>query len=273
MLKTVQFKTETIAQQLKMAKEETERAHSELSKKVEEHSKDRREKHAELAQLRSSLDAVTHEKDQVQNTLRSLQSSHTSQGHQLSQALQKVQDLTGQLADQEAKYSSEAANLRRLVRMLEERETQAKLLVENIEKDWEGEEAQAAAREQKLREQLSEEQMKVDSLEKQLENLQLVIDRMSTGELPLPPSGDSQLAPIDIDDNALVLRSFSPGLAMINRMQKSGKTFTEVYADYVHLQEELKKRNIEYDRMNRTLSEVLAQIEERVCGLHTLYFI
>ena len=131
----------------------------------------------------------------------------------------------------------------------------------------------AAAREQELRDQLQQEQQKVDSLEKQLENLQLVIDRISSGELPLPPPGDHHTSRIDVDDDTSLLRSFSPGLAMINRMQKSGKTFTEVYADYVHLQEELKKRNIEYDRMNRTLSEVLAQIEERVCSRirHILY--
>ncbi len=56
----------------------------------------------------------------------------------------------------------------------------------------------------------------------------------------------------------------SPTVAMASRSQRSGKTFTEVYADYVRLQEEYAKKSAEYDHMDRTLSSVLAQIEERV---------
>ena len=51
---------------------------------------------------------------------------------------------------------------------------------------------------------------------------------------------------------------------MINRMQKSGKTFTEVYADYVRMQSELSMKTSEIDRLDRTLAEVLAELEERV---------
>lgn len=56
----------------------------------------------------------------------------------------------------------------------------------------------------------------------------------------------------------------SPTVAMASRSQRSGKTFTEVYADYVRLQEDYARKSAEYDHMDRTLSAVLAQIEERV---------
>lgn len=45
----------------------------------------------------------------------------------------------------------------------------------------------------------------------------------------------------------------SPTVAMASRVQRSGKTFTEVYADYVQLQEEYTKKCAEYDHMDRTL--------------------
>jgi len=45
----------------------------------------------------------------------------------------------------------------------------------------------------------------------------------------------------------------SPTVAMVNRSQKSGKTFTEVYTDYIRLQDELAKKSAEYDHMDRTL--------------------
>ena len=55
-----------------------------------------------------------------------------------------------------------------------------------------------------------------------------------------------------------------------HKMQKSGKTFTEVYADFVRLQDEFAQKCAEYDHMDRTLTAVLAQIEERASHLSTI---
>ena len=56
----------------------------------------------------------------------------------------------------------------------------------------------------------------------------------------------------------------SPTIAIASKVQRSGKTFTEVYSEYVRLQEEFEQKSIEYDQMERTLASVLAQIQERV---------
>lgn len=208
-------------------------------------------------QLQSELDAVKQTHNQTLSTLRTIQSSHNSQSQQLSQALQKVHDLTSQLADQEAKYSSEATNLRRLVQMMEEREDQAKELVSGIERDWEGLGEKAAASEQKLRDALEEEQRRSKELEEDLEDLRAVLERVNSGELPVP-SGTSP----NVSSESLF--GFSPGISMINRMQKSGKTFTEVYADYVRMQGELANKTRELEGLDRTLADVLARLEESV---------
>ncbi len=165
-----------------------------------------------------------------------------------------MQDLTSQLADQEAKYSSEAANLRRLNQMMEERDTKGKAIVEGIEKDWEGLGAKAAARELKLRQALEAEEERSAGLESQLEDMKLVVDRINRGELPMPHHAGTPGS----------LQDLSTGLAMINRMQKTGKTFTEVYADYVRLQDEFVKKTIENERLDQALNNIMAEIEERV---------
>lgn len=59
------------------------------------------------------------------------------------------------------------------------------------------------------------------------------------------------------------MMGLSPTVAMASRAQRSGKTFTEVYAEHVKLQEEYARKSAEYDHMDRTLQAVLAQIEER----------
>ncbi|KAH9892020.1 hypothetical protein C8Q73DRAFT_650419 [Cubamyces lactineus] len=55
----------------------------------------------------------------------------------------------------------------------------------------------------------------------------------------------------------------SPTVAMASRAQRGGKSFMEVYSDYIKLQEDFARKRAEYDHMDRTLSAVLAQIEER----------
>ena len=220
----------------------------------------RRDKHTEIVKLQSELDTLKQTHNQTTNTLRALQSSHSSQSHQLSQSLQKVQDLTSQLADQDAKYSSEAASLRRLVQMLEERENQAKELVAGIERDWEGLGEKAAASEQKLREALDEEQQRTKELESELEDLRTVLEQVNRGALPVPVVSSASAATVPSDS----LYELSPGLAMVNRMQKSGKSFTEVYSEYVKMQGELATKALEIDRLDRTLTDVLNELEERV---------
>jgi nucleoprotein TPR len=185
----------------------------------------------------------------------------------LTQTLSKVQDLTGQLAEQEARYSNEVSGLKRLVDMMEEREKQAKEIVESVEREWATVGEKAERREAALKDEAEREVKARLEAERRLEQLEAVLDKMGRGELPIPgrstpstPFRGSGLADSTVD----AMIGLSPTVAMASRVQRSGKTFTEVYADYVQLQEEYAKKCAEYDHMDRTLSSVLAQIEERV---------
>ncbi|KAG2010159.1 hypothetical protein CC2G_013002 [Coprinopsis cinerea AmutBmut pab1-1] len=86
---------------------------------------------------------------------------------------------------------------------------------------------------------------------------------MGRGELPVP--GTPLRTPgtpgngTDFDG----MLGLSPTVALASKSQRSGKTFTEVYTDYVRLQEEYAKKCAEHDQMDRTLTAVLAEIEER----------
>ncbi|KAG7088185.1 hypothetical protein E1B28_012203 [Marasmius oreades] len=257
---STKFKLDTLSQQLELAKSEFERVNGELVSKSEEFAQYRRTKQAELVTLQANLDAVTQANNSAQATLKALQSSHANQTHQLTQALAKVQDLTGQLAEQEATYSSEANSLRRLVTMLEEREKQAREIVESIEQEWAGLGEKAHSREAALQADLDREQKARESAETKVEKLEKVLEKMGRGELPLPGRAETSSG---ATDETGVMMGLSPTVAMASRVQKSGKGFTEVYADYVRLQDDYATKCAEYDHMDRTLSEVLAQIQER----------
>lgn len=204
--------------------------------------------------------------------MKALHSAHSAQSHQLTQALAKVQDLTGQLAEQETKFANEASGLKRLVSMMEEREKQAKEIVENLENEWAGVGQKAELREAALKDEIEKERRGREEAEKRLKNLEAVIEGMGRGDLPIPGRASLPGTPLrtpgtpgdPFNDGMLGL---SPTVAIASRTQKSGKTFTEVYTDYVKLKEDYAKKVIEYDNMDRTLQSVLAQIQERV-GCH-----
>ncbi|KAG2753160.1 hypothetical protein P692DRAFT_20797402 [Suillus brevipes Sb2] len=264
------FKIDSLTQQVQLAQSEVERATAELSSKIEEHAKYRRTKHAEFATLQAAHDSLTQQHSASESAFKALQSAHSSQAHQLTQALARVQDLTGQLAEQEAAFNSEASGLRRLVNIMEEREKQAKEIVEGIEREWAGVGERAERREAALHVEVEKEKRAREEADRKVDQLETVLERMNRGELPVASRGTpvpgTPATPARNPTHAAGMEGIiglSPTVAMVSRAQKTGKTFTEVYADYVRLQDEFAKKSSEYDHMDRTLSAVLAQIEER----------
>ena len=178
-----------------------------------------------------------------------------------------MQDLSTRIAEQDATYTSEVAGLRRLIEMIEAREAQSKAIVENVEQEWATVNERADHREAVLREQVERERTRTEAAEARIEELERVLEKVNRGEFPVPAPGSSlPSTPARGSADLLTqgIMGLSPTVAIASRAQRSGKTFTEVYADHVRLQDEYAKKCAEYDRMDRTLAQVLAQIEERV---------
>ncbi|KAF8265884.1 hypothetical protein EI94DRAFT_1734451 [Lactarius quietus] len=263
---STKFKLDSLTQQLQLAKDEADRTSKELVKKSEDFTNYRHEKHAALAQLQSAYDAEQEGRASAEGTLKALRNAHSTQSRQLAQSLTRIQDLTARIAEQDATYTSEVAGLRRLIEMVEAREAQSKAIVENVEEEWAAVNERADRRESALREQVERERSRTEAAEARIEDLERVLEKVNRGEFPVPAPGTS--APStpargSTDIMTQGLMSLSPTVAIASRAQRSGKTFTEVYADHVRLQDEYAKKCAEYDRMDRTLAQVLAQIEER----------
>ncbi|KAG6374554.1 hypothetical protein JVT61DRAFT_3900 [Boletus reticuloceps] len=73
-----------------------------------------------------------------ESSLPAMQSACSTSTQQLTQALTKVQDLQGWLAEQEAVFTAEVCGLKRLVTIMEEREKQERGIMVNIEHEWAG---------------------------------------------------------------------------------------------------------------------------------------
>ncbi|KAG6372684.1 hypothetical protein JVT61DRAFT_7447 [Boletus reticuloceps] len=126
------------SQQLSLAQSEADRVNNKLTAKSEEYANYQRTKHAKFIQLQSAHNSLTQKHALVDSSLQAVQSTQAASTQQLTQALTKVQDLQGQLAEQEAAFIAEASGLKRLVMIMEEREKQAKEIMENIKHEWAG---------------------------------------------------------------------------------------------------------------------------------------
>ncbi|KAI0260660.1 hypothetical protein BC834DRAFT_925773 [Gloeopeniophorella convolvens] len=264
------FKLDSLTQQLQLAKDEAERTSTELAKKSEDYAKYRHEKHAALAKLQADHDALQETHASAKGTLDALRTAHNAQTHQLTQALARVQDLSARIAEQDATYAREVAGLRRLVELVEAREAQSKAIVDGVESEWAAVTERADRREAALREQVDRARARAEGAEARTAELERVLEKVNRGEFPVPAPGAAGSAPstparggAESDVLTQGLMGLSPTVAMASRAQRSGKTFTEVYADHVRLQDEYAQKCAEYDRMDRTLAQVLAQIEER----------
>ncbi|TFK24987.1 hypothetical protein FA15DRAFT_384092 [Coprinopsis marcescibilis] len=261
---STKFKLDSLTQQLKLAQTEAERTNAELSNKTEEYSKYRRAKHAEMLSLQSSHDSLSQEHTATQASLNALKSSHSTQTNQLSQALSKIQALTGQIAEQEARYADEANGLKRLIQTLEDRDRHQREVVEGIQSQWAAVGETSERRENSLKDKLEQEAKRREEAEKRVEQLENVLGKMSRGDLQMPgtpfrtPGTPGGLAMGEFNEAVL-----SPTVALASRSQRGGKTFTEVYTEYVGLQEENGQLRSKLADMDRTMTAVVAEIEER----------
>ena len=115
--------------------------------------------------------------------------------------------------------------------------------MDNVEHEWATVGEKAERREATLRDQVEKEKKERLETQKRLEQLEAVLDKMGRGELPVPARSSPSTpfrgnASIDSIESMIGL---SPTVAVASRVQRSGKTFTDVYAEYIRLQEEYAK--------------------------------
>ncbi|KAG8987496.1 hypothetical protein FRB90_003320, partial [Tulasnella sp. 427] len=268
---TNRFKVETLNQELALVREESERTKAELDTMTEEHATFRRSKHAELVQLQTELDSLKQTQATTQTALDTLRQTHTQQSQAHIEALQKINNLKADLADQEAKFRSELATQKRLVALLESRNEEASQRVQEVDSEWEKMVKAADEREAELSDKLARERQKVDALEGRVDDLRSVIDKMGSGELPtlsqseragtisVPGTPAAQILGNSVNGTMIL----SPAASLATKFQKTGMTFTEVYAQYVRQSAELAAEKQENARLSECLAQILADIEER----------
>lgn len=252
-----QFKIQYLEQQVDLVRKAADSASSALEEKSQELAKYRREKHDELVNLTTSLETISANHSATSSSLESVQKAYNEKTRLLSDCMQKINDLEGRLTDQTSSYRMEFSNQARLIELLESRNAQARSRLEEVESEWGKMVHLAEERQSHLIVEIEREKSRGDRLESILEEVNAVKDGQ---DLALEQSGMRA----QILSSGSPEFNLSPAASVAAKLQKTGKSFTEVYGDYITLQDELRKSHVERRRLEELMSQILADLEERV---------
>lgn len=138
--------------------------------------------------------------------------------------------------------------------------------LEEIEAEWDSVLNRAADTEAQLKTELIKERQRGDDLENRIEELRMVTDTMRGGDFGSPGPGRSSTPIPPGTPGTSASNSFflSPAANLAIKMQKTGRSYTEVYSDFVRTSEELISQKEETRRLESALAQILTDIEERV---------
>lgn len=166
-----------------------------------------------------------------------------------------------ELGANEGHFATEMASMRRLVELMEKREAERKKRLEDVEKALEEERAAMQEREAELQDQLLSERERADDLDARNADLREALER---GNAVARSTGEQNLGSPGAASNASGSFMLSPAGQLAVRGQKSGRSYAEIYGEYIKMEEELAAERLETKRLSEVLAQILADIEERV---------
>ncbi|PRQ70676.1 hypothetical protein AAT19DRAFT_10833 [Rhodotorula toruloides] len=241
---------------------------SELERGRAEWSTYRHEKHEELVQLREQLETKTIEERAAKSSLEGLRKAHETLEKRHEETIAELAKVRGELASSENQFATEMSSMRRLVDLMEKREEERKKRVEDVEKALEEERAALQEKEEELKDQLLQERERADSLESRNAELREALERGNSFTFANGVR-DSSVAP-GSPGGSVASGSFalSPSAQLAVRGQKSGRSYAEIYGEYIKMEEELARERAETKRLGEVLTQILGDIEERAPLLH-----
>ncbi|BGP11538.1 Protein mlp1 [Rhodotorula toruloides] len=241
---------------------------SELERGRAEWSTYRHEKHEELVQLREQLETKTIEERAAKSSLEGLRKAHETLEKRHEETIAELAKVRGELASSENQFATEMSSMRRLVDLMEKREEERKKRVEDVEKALEEERAALQEKEEELKDQLLQECERADSLESRNAELREALERGNSFTFANGVR-DSSVAP-GSPSGSIASGSFalSPSAQLAVRGQKSGRSYAEIYGEYIKMEEELARERAETKRLGEVLTQILGDIEERAPLLH-----
>ncbi|KAG8753074.1 hypothetical protein FRC12_011679, partial [Ceratobasidium sp. 428] len=287
---TAKFKLETTTQELELLRTDHTRLANSLAQKSDQLTALRRENASQVTTLQSELSAAQSTNNTLSGTLASLRAAHDNLQTEHNTTLERLSHVQGDAGAERAQAKAQAEARERLVKLLEERNEEAVKRVREVEGEYEAVIERADRRERKL-------EAERDTATARVEELEGVVRGFVAGEFapgadisislgnttmtgagapgtpgfgtpsrpgaPGTPRNLGTPGPFGTPNPFATPSLLSPTAQLASRTQRGGKSYTEVYADYVRMSDELNKQKLETRRLEECLAGILRDIEER----------
>ncbi|CAO1622195.1 unnamed protein product [Sympodiomycopsis kandeliae] len=287
---SAKFRVQSLTQELELAKKDATWAHSELSRVNTEQAEFRSKKQNELTRLQNELDEANQALVSLRSKSQALEQAFEENTSRLSEVVREKEQLVNRLATQEESFRREVETKDRLSALLERRAEDSQRRVEQVEGAWERVLEERREQEEDLRQELQEQIAKVEEVQREKEEIQIALDRLaesqgidttprstndfdpaasqsassSTGAPDATPGSPFQTPrrpfanSVGLGSSIFSQPAFaSPTAALASSMQRSGKTFTEVYTSLSRTEEELRRERLENKRIRDILTKVM----------------
>ncbi|KAA1133933.1 hypothetical protein PGTUg99_032841 [Puccinia graminis f. sp. tritici] len=254
----------------------------ELERTREEWQSFRIESHQQTANLQNELDKLTYVNQSTTTNLTTLRSQHAELQKLYGDATERIKQLTDQSIESEAAFQKEIEAQKRVTMLMDKRDKQREERMEQLEKEFNQRRAELDQQERTINDALENERAHVAELEQKLMDTTNALSRLCASEIDENDSQDlldiaantplvnrTPGTPLSRKQNGMFLANgISPAAAMASKLQKSGKSLTQVYTEKIVLEEELKKVQLENVRLSETMSQILGEIQDRAPLLH-----
>ncbi|ORX83254.1 hypothetical protein K493DRAFT_361138 [Basidiobolus meristosporus CBS 931.73] len=257
------FKQQTVEQELHLLREQNEWLTQELNTKTDEFGRYRREKTMQLSRLQSDLDAATDSEAAAILKANAASRRYEEQASKLDDALTNIKELQNQLVSEEENFKNEMAAQIRLAALWENSSNEAKERMADLDEVIIDLQHSLEEKKEELEHATTRYTEETDSLkaelmsaEAQLEKLQVELHRANEILGTTVDAGDA-------DQSRIRAGLLSPTAAITSHLRKSGKPFTEIYSEYITLQEQLANEKRENSQLQEFVQQILQDINER----------
>ncbi|KAG8874240.1 hypothetical protein FRC20_006446, partial [Serendipita sp. 405] len=261
---TQKFKVDTLEQQINLLQESNDSLNNELSAQLSRYTELRRQRSEEISSLQAKLDQKSSDHDREADRARILHSTNAELERKLNEALERNRDLqTEELANKRA-FQDEMQVCKDLLQKYEKIANEAQERVAEIEREEDVIRREMTKREESLISQAAREHDKAEGAQRKVEELEEVLHRVQTGDFSMvETSFDKSRLSLTPGPDGMTSLMLSPTASIVSKMQRGGRSITEVYADYVRLQKELQQEKQEKIRLETTLNDIFNEIQDR----------
>ncbi|KAJ3322833.1 hypothetical protein HDV06_002694 [Boothiomyces sp. JEL0866] len=243
-------------QQVEQSQKIIDWLNQELAGKGDQLQQYRKEKSEQFSVLQAELETTSQEKSALQIRNQTLLDRNNELQEKLEAKLSQIRELENNQITLESQFKIEMNSQKKLADLYQSKCQELSSQNEELEDILRKVEGQLNRLSNETETKLLEKSEIIEEMQAEKNKLLLDIEKL---EAELQTINNELTAKATADQ----VGQLSQTAAVAGRMQKSGKSFTQIYSEYTKLQQELIKERSEVSRLNECLNHIVSEFEQK----------